>query len=201
MNNYLWILDPGHGGRDFTPGKRSPIWSDGTQYFEGEGNRIIASKVGVLLAEKKIRHLFTVHPSDMRDVPLHQRTRYINSLADRRIVVSIHSDAYDDPKAHGHSIYTSVGQTFSDTIATVFYNQFKILFPDETFRTDYADGDPDKENQFWILRKSNCPAILIENFFHTNERECRTILMNVDGQNKIAQCIAAAIIQIELKEA
>jgi hypothetical protein len=36
------ILDCGHGDRHHTKGKRSPKWSDGSQYFEGEGNRIIA---------------------------------------------------------------------------------------------------------------------------------------------------------------
>ena len=41
-SNYLWILDNGHGGMIDgvyqTPGKRSPVWPDGTQLFEGEFN-------------------------------------------------------------------------------------------------------------------------------------------------------------------
>ena len=43
------ILDAGHGGmidgEYQTAGKRSPIWDDGSQYFEGVGNREIVSKL------------------------------------------------------------------------------------------------------------------------------------------------------------
>ena len=37
------ILDNGHGID--TPGKRSPIWADGSQLFEYEFNRAITSRV------------------------------------------------------------------------------------------------------------------------------------------------------------
>ena len=40
-SNTLIIIDEGHG-RD-TPGKRSPLWSDGTQLYEWEFNRFINS--------------------------------------------------------------------------------------------------------------------------------------------------------------
>ena len=39
------LLDAGHGGiidgEYQTSGKRSPKWGDGSQYFEGKGNRQI----------------------------------------------------------------------------------------------------------------------------------------------------------------
>ena len=51
MSNFIWLLDSGHGGLDpdtgeyVTPGKRSPVWDDGTQYFEGVGNRDIVKRI------------------------------------------------------------------------------------------------------------------------------------------------------------
>jgi N-acetylmuramoyl-L-alanine amidase len=46
--NITVILDAGHGGIIDgvyqTHGKRSPIWEDGSQYFEGVGNRQIDRK-------------------------------------------------------------------------------------------------------------------------------------------------------------
>ena len=51
MSKFVWILDPGHGGLDpetdeyVTSGKRSPVWDDGTQYFEGVGNRDIVKRI------------------------------------------------------------------------------------------------------------------------------------------------------------
>ena len=38
-------------------------------------------------------------------------------------------------------------------------------FPGRRIRTDMSDGDRDWENDFYILRKSWCPAVLTENFF------------------------------------
>jgi N-acetylmuramoyl-L-alanine amidase len=63
----------------------------------------------------------------------------------------------------------------------------RMQFPSEKFRTDYSDGDQDKEENFYLLRKTICPAILSENFFHTNEHECRDILMCRQGRKKIAR--------------
>ena len=37
--------------------------------------------------------------------------------------------------------------------------------PGRRIRTDFSDGDSDWEEQFYILRKSWCPAVLTENFF------------------------------------
>ena len=37
------LLDNGHG--ENTPGKRSPVWPDGTQLYEYEFNRDIARRV------------------------------------------------------------------------------------------------------------------------------------------------------------
>lgn len=41
------LLDNGHGYD--TPGKRSPIWPDGSQLFEWEFNRDIVSRIEILL--------------------------------------------------------------------------------------------------------------------------------------------------------
>jgi N-acetylmuramoyl-L-alanine amidase len=39
------------------------------------------------------------------------------------------------------------------------------IFPGRRISTDFSDGDSDWEEQFYILRKSWCPAVLTENFF------------------------------------
>ena len=59
-------------------------------------------------------------------------------------------------------------------------------------RFDYSDGDPDQESQFYILKNTNCPAILTENFFMDNEKDCRFIMSN-NGRQIIAELHVAAI--------
>ena len=57
----------------------------------------------------------------------------------------------------------------------------------EKFRKSFTDGDPDKEANFYVLRHTNCPAILSENFFMTNERECKKFLLSEQGRIDIAE--------------
>ena len=49
----LVILDAGHGVD--TPGKRSPVWKDGTQLFEWEFNRSIVNRVSYFLELEGIK--------------------------------------------------------------------------------------------------------------------------------------------------
>lgn len=189
MSKFLWLLDPGHGGLlkgvYQTAGKRSPVWYSGKQYFEGEGNRLIADKILRLCKEENIDAMDIV--SSNRDVSLSERVARANALNEYRdcIYVSIHSDAFSKESANGYSVYTSKGQTQSDKVASIFIDNMQKAFPDHKLRKDTRDGDEDKEANFYVLRKTHCPAILIENFFMTNEKEC-LLLMSEEGKSKIA---------------
>ena len=61
INKKIILLDAGHGGFNedglyVTPGKRSPIWADGSQYFEGVGNRLIRREIALMLEQKGIAY-------------------------------------------------------------------------------------------------------------------------------------------------
>ena len=85
------------------------------------------------------------------------------------ILISIHVNATGDGtqwvNATGWSCYTSKGQTQSDTLANCLYEAAIKNFPGRRIRTDYSDKDPDWEENFYLLRKTLCPAVLTENFF------------------------------------
>lgn len=55
------LLDNGHGGlingEYQTPGKRSPIWDDGSQLFEGELNRAIVARIAESLTFRQIPYV------------------------------------------------------------------------------------------------------------------------------------------------
>ena len=53
----------------------------------------------------------------------------------------------------------------SDRLAECLCQAAIRNFPRRKIRTDFSDGDSDWEEQFYILRKSWCPAVLTENFF------------------------------------
>ncbi|MCF6184235.1 MAG: N-acetylmuramoyl-L-alanine amidase [Bacteroidales bacterium] len=193
MKKSLIILDNGHGGiingKYVTAGKRSPVWSDGSQLFEGVFNRQIVDGIAAELDKLNIN--FDLLVPDDKDVPLRERVRRANYADNgKSLLISVHSNAGG---GEGVEIFTSPGETKSDKIATVFGEEFKRTFPDKKLRTDYRDGDLDKEAKFTIIYKTRMPAILTENFFMDNEAECKDILMTDYGRRAIVQYHVNAI--------
>ena len=209
-SNYLWIFDNGHGGIIDgvyqTSGKRSPIWDDGTQLFEGEFNRAIVERLMKLCADAGIECVNLVDTQE--DMPLSERTDKANDLHRKRadkdgksIYVSIHADAFSQESANGWSCYTSVGETKSDKIATVLYEKAETEFEGEYIRKDtYSDGDVDKESNFWVLSKTVMPAILSENFFMTNYDNCHKYLLSEEGRDRIAKIHFEMIKEVEARK-
>lgn len=205
-SKYVWLLDAGHGGINpktgeyVTPGKRSPVWQKGvlnmSQYYEGVGNRQIVDKIAENLEILNIPYFKICNTWE--DRPLQARVLLANQyqkMFGNCVYVSIHSDAFTKESANGYSVYTSRGETRSDKIAEVFIDNMKINFPERKLRTDRRDGDQDKEANFYVLKNTSCPAVLIENFFMTNYTECQ-LLLNSDFQDKIAKCHSESINKI-----
>ena len=183
----LIILDNGHG-RD-TPGKRSPVWPDGTQLFEFRFNRDIVRRIALELEWNRIDYHILV--PEESDISLTERCRRANELYKERdcILLSIHANAGGGT---GYESFTSKGYTMSDEYATILCMQMQEDFPEWKMRFDYSDGDPDKESQFAILVNSKCPAILSENFFMDTEKDCRFIQSEM-GRIRIAKSHVFAI--------
>jgi len=202
-SKYLWIFDNGHGGIIDgvyqTAGKRSPIWDDGTQLFEGEFNRAIVDRLVTYCKNKNIDYVNLVDTQE--DVSLSERTNRANDIYRESnkpcIYVSIHANGYTADSANGWEVYTSEGETRSDHIATVLFKEAYTEFPNYTMRKDtYSDGDVDKEANFYVLMHTAMPAILSENFFMTNQRDC-SLLMSESGRDRIAKIHIEMINKIE----
>lgn len=185
------ILDNGHGKE--TAGKRSPIWSDGSQLFEWEFNRDIVRRIAEKLQADGVPYRILV--PEENDISLSERVKRANEIAKENngkvYVLSVHANAGGGT---GWEVYTSPGETKADAIATVFAEEAQRVFVPDGWRMrfDYADGDPDKEAAFYILKYTNCPAIITENFFMDTEKDCRFI-MSDDGREQIADMHVAAI--------
>jgi len=192
----LVLLDNGHGGiingEYQTPGKRSPVWSDGSQLFEGEFNRAIVNRIIESLSNLNIPYINIV--PELTDISLSERIKRANSIdADNVFYVSVHANAGG---GKGFEVFTSKGETRSDKIATIFGEEFKQTFPTKRLRADYSDGDLDKEANFAVIRKTRMPAVLTENFFMDNEEECKELLMTKEGRDKIAEFHVKAILRV-----
>lgn len=209
MSKFFYILDPGHGGINpdtgnyVTPGKRSPKFEDGSVLYEGVNNRI---NVKLLESKLTLEGIECINLVDTYlDIPLRDRVKTINNLCKERdcVVISIHSDAFGNgttwESPSGISVFTSVGQTESDKFANLAIQELICQFEDDVkWRLDYSDGDSDKEAQFFILRKTACPAILVEGGFHTNKEEA-TKMQTPEWRDKLTTALVDAIKLWEFK--
>ena len=191
----LILIDPGHGID--TPGKRSP---DG-KFLEYLWNRQIAE---LLLDRFMIMGIdASLVVTETNDISLSTRVQRVNRVcskvgASNVILLSIHSNAAGDGSkwmsAQGWSCYTSKGDTKSDVIAECLYDAFETEFAEKKIRKDMSDGDRDWEENFYVLQKSKCPAVLLENFYYDNREECAWMLQE-ETKRRIASAAVKGIIK------
>ena len=136
------LLDNGHGYD--TPGKRSPIWPDGSQLFEWEFNRDIVSRIEILLKKAGISCVRLV--PEKEDISLSERCKRANTIAKQSdcLLISIHANAGG---GSGGEVFTYLGSHKSKSYAEIFRDLWKNHFPELRFRGC-------KEENFGILRES-----------------------------------------------
>ena len=187
------LLDAGHGID--TLGKRSP---DGA-FLEYKWNREVAELAYALLEEHGFDVDFVV--TETNDIPLKTRVRRVNEICSLHgshnvLLLSIHSNAAGMGaswmNAKGWSAYTTKGKTKSDVAAKCLYDSFEEEFKERVIRRDWSDGDPDWEEDFYIIKKTSCPAVLLENFFYDNKEECSFLLME-QTKRRVAKAILKGV--------
>lgn len=144
------VIDAGHGGKD--PGAVGP-----TGLKEADLALTIAQGIrDQLRGDVKV----TLTRDDDRFLELHERAA-ISNAAGADLFLSIHFNA-SNGKAEGYEVFTTPGQTAADPFASALFHAYKKAFPSWAGRTDTADGDPDKEASFAVIRRTNAPAVLFE---------------------------------------
>lgn len=225
QSKYLWLIDAGHGGLyngHYTTKPKQVdgilwetknfIFPDGLAIHEGVLNRTIATALHQALTKLNID--FALIYDEVEDTPLAQRVATADAVyrKDRRsILLSIHSDKLSlakvptpkinadfitSGKGTGCSVWTSKGQTKSDKIANLFFEVGQKTLPGMRFRSDRQDGDADMEADFYILRKTDCPAILCETGFYDNRVDADW-LTSAKGQDEYVNYLLQSIITCE----
>lgn len=200
---YTILLDNGHASS--TPGKRSPKEDGMEQFFEYEFNRDIVKRIARELDKIGIRYEILV-PEMSTDVPLTTRAERANNFCkeygnENCIFLSIHANAAGKGDrwmiAKGWSCYTSKGETASDPYAEIFMREAeKVLVPLGRTIRKYSQKKYSWEDNFTVLVKTKCPAILTENLFYDNKDEVK-FLQSEEGREAIAQIHINAILKIE----
>ena len=169
------IIDAGHGSRNghliVTPGKRSPF--DEHPLVEGEFNRAIAFRIIELCELHRIPYHTCFHT--WKDYDLHHRAWICNEIYEKNpnvYTLSIHANGGG---GEGVEVYTSPGETRSDPIASLFKIEYKNILVGVNLRSDWSDGDWDKEEKLYMLTRTRCPAVLTENGFMDHRNDVRKL--------------------------
>ena len=182
------VIDPGHAGRNVDPG----AVNQATGLQEADVALFVSKLVeSQLLAAGHEVKLTRTDWEQAETDDLNVRTSLSNDWG-ADLFVSIHCNSAVSPNAAGYEVWTSPGDTQGDVLATCIYKQIAAEFPDRAGRTDFSDGDPDKESRFYVLVHTDAPACLVEMAFISNDEEA-ALLADAKWQERYAQAIARGI--------
>lgn len=178
------FLDPGHGGHD--PGAVGP---------SGLKESDMALDV-CLRARDLLDPYVMVFLSRERDefVSLSRRAEKANEVG-ADAFVSYHFNAANSAMtALSFEGFTTPGDNRSDDLATAILEHHGKLFPEQVLRPDLSDGDPDKEANFTVIKRTACPSMLMEGeFIHTKHGE--KLIKNPDNRQKMAEAVKLGVLE------
>ena len=190
------ILEAGHGGmidgeyQCLAKGKRYEFVNPPPlEIFEGVTNRQIAGRLARKLKVYGIPfHDLNIY--DNTDMPLATRVKKINEIytTDKKAwLLSIHSNAMGSElkgtgyPARGCEIY--IAQNAGKKSQQIH------LIAEKHYKLDrHLPWRGAKTANFYILRETKCPALLVENYFFTNRKDAE-YLLSEKGQEEIADTL------------
>ena len=169
------VIDAGHGGKD--PGATS-YYGD----YEKSVNLSIARKVASYLENSGVQVIMTRNSDTF--IELNERAEIANR-AGADLFVSIHSDSHPNSSQNGYTIYVARSASWSSKKVGAAIEQ-------SMRRTGLKDKGI-RNQDFRVLVRTKCPAVLVECGYLTNPSEASQ-LFDSGFQDQLARAIADGII-------
>lgn len=173
------VIDAGHGGHDF--GAKTADFNEKNLTSE------ITKKIKALYSDTDITLLFT--RTDDEFVGLKDRSDFVNrNKAD--LVISLHVNKNNNPDASGFEIFV--------TEKPDLFDKTKILAEKLTAKLSKTPlrNRGLKTAPFMILKSSDCPSMVVELGFISNEKD-RAFITSEKGQTEIAKTILEFIADVK----
>ena len=173
-----FILDAGHA-------LTGAVGAQANGYKEEVEARKIVSAVEQKL--KSLGHKVVIASCDHEANANKQLQRIVavaNNHKDADLFISVHFNAFEDPKANGVEVYSYSKKGKG--------HEFAVDIQDELVKLGFTDRKK-KEAGFYVLRHTICPAVLIETAFLTNADDMKKL--NVD---KVSSAIVKAVTGTEI---
>lgn len=169
------LLDVGHGGKDTGVSLKNPI-------LEKNVTLQIAQKIQELNENPDLEIKLSRNSDEFMSIE--DRVKHINNV-NPDYMISIHANFHGDTNIQGVELYYTENNSFAmasknlaDKLQTGLKNELNF------HKTNHAN--------FLVLRNVNCPAVMIETGFLSNDKDL-AFLTSEEGQTKIAKQILLSL--------
>ena len=182
VDKQIIVIDPGHGGND--PGK---VGVNGA--LEKDINLQIGNKVKQKLEEQGVSVVMTREDDEITEGKLADMKRRVALIEEVNpiFVVSIHQNSYTDASVRGAQVFYYTESEEGKEAAEIIQQELWEMNPNDT-RNVKANSD------FYLLKKTSVPTIIVECGFLSNPEEAESLLLN-EYQEEISMAICTGIIK------
>lgn len=182
------VIDAGHGG--FDPGK---VGVNGE--LEKDVNLAISKKIkqfleqndcNVVMTRPDENGLYSEGDRNRKSTDMKKRVEIINSC-NPTVAVSIHQNSFSQESSKGAQVFYHNQSEEGKIFAELMQEQIKQTINDGNHRKAKANQN------YYMLKKTNCPIIIIECGFLSNYEEAKK-LMDDTYQEKMAWAIHLGIL-------
>jgi len=183
------VLDSGHGGKD--PGK---IGVNGA--LEKDINLQIAMRLKSLLEQNDVlvvmtreedKDLASENASNRKNEDLKARVELLKET-EPVLMVSIHQNSFPEADVDGAQVFYYSGSEEGKLLGNMVQESLKQEIDDGNHRVAKANKD------YYLLKKSVCPAVIVECGFLSNAQEA-ALLVTEEYQERLAFAIHLGILE------
>lgn len=183
------VLDAGHGGIDGgVTGKRTGVKESDVNLsiVLALQDCLIEQGFDVILTRKTDAGLYdtTVKGFKKRDM---QKRKEIIQRAAPTMLLSIHQNYYPSATSRGGQVFYRADDNKSLQLAEILQNRLNTLYAAQNVR-----ARKETVGDYYMLRCAECPSVLLECGFLSNEQDER-LLLDTDWQKSLAQQIAEGV--------
>ena len=186
-SKYTIVIDAGHGGRDdgcsgVNGAKESEI---NLKVAKSLKNFLEEYGIEVIMTRSDGNALYDANATNFKESDMQNRMKVIND-ANPHMVISIHQNSFTDSSVRGAQAFYQENKEESKVFAESVQSQ---LLSQLTFaKKECNAGD------YYLLKESNYPAIIVECGYLTNEQE-ESLLITEDYQKKVAYSIMCGVVK------
>lgn len=190
----MLIIDAGHGGLDGGAVGFSGICEQDITLSISTKAHYLCGFLGInsMLTRENTSSLDYNPSANIRENKVSDtraRTELVNSI-DNSFLVSVHLNSFTDSKYHGAQVFFN-NYPISETFANLLQSEIKNNLDFSNERQALV-----APNSVYLIENANCPAIIYECGFLSNENEEKLLSTN-EYQTKLAVCMITSYLKIQ----